>query len=257
MLNAALGFVPDLAVAWAASKITDSDWQGFFVTLLVLQCIYFFFWAKTALWAWLLFWIYGKGQLADHFARYFADAKFPAPSAYAKDLDDYLGEMTGNERLDCSTRMKAAFEAGTLGGFKAARRFSLALQINSAAAVAMRRHARVAQPAPQKDEASLIRQSGIVAVAMSHDDLMTIAWLADYGFRVWIEPGENQFRRGERFAQGRAELLADLLDHFDRKIVPNLLADTEQDKERRFVSHENRMKSIWDCYPDTTGPWDK
>lgn len=46
-----------------------------------------------------------------------------------------------------------------------------------------------------------------------------------------------------------AESLAKLLDQFERKIVPDLLSEAEQDKEDRFTQHENRMKTIWESYP--------
>jgi hypothetical protein len=251
MLNVALGFVPDLAVAWAASNITDSGWQGFFITLLVLQCIYFFFWAKTALWSWLLFWIYRKEQMAGHIEKYFSDAKFPAPLPYTKFMDDYLSEMTGHELLDCATRIKAAFEAGTLNGYKYLGRGSLVLQLNSAAAVAMKRYARVAKPAPQRDDDDFLEKSSIVSVEMRHDDLKIVAWLAYSGFLVCITPGENKFRSGRQLSQGRAESLAQLLSQFDRKIVPNL--ETEEDKTARIKRHENRMKWIWDSYSAKPG----
>jgi hypothetical protein len=31
-LNAVLVFVPDLVVGWAAARLTDSGWYGFFIT---------------------------------------------------------------------------------------------------------------------------------------------------------------------------------------------------------------------------------
>jgi len=49
-LNAVLVFVPDLVVGWAAARLTDSGWYGFFITLIALQAIYFFSWFKKALW---------------------------------------------------------------------------------------------------------------------------------------------------------------------------------------------------------------
>jgi hypothetical protein len=47
VLNIILAFMPDLLVAWAAAEFTDSGWSGFFITLLVLQAIYFFLWGKN------------------------------------------------------------------------------------------------------------------------------------------------------------------------------------------------------------------
>ena len=144
LLNMVLAFVPDLVVSWLVARLTDSGWSGFFVTLVALQAIYFFFWFKTALWAWLLFWVYGKRQMAAHLENYFIDSRFPPPDEYTADLDDYFSGISNNEELDGTIRAKAAYELGTLNGLKAARRFSLVLQLNSAAAIALKRYARLA-----------------------------------------------------------------------------------------------------------------
>jgi hypothetical protein len=127
VLNMALAFVPDLVVCWVVARLTDSGWSGFFITLVALQAIYFFFWFKNAAWAWLLFWVYDKRKMAAHLENYFIDSHFPAPDKYTSDLDDYLSEISNNDELDTTTRVKAAFELGTLNGFKAARKFSLLL----------------------------------------------------------------------------------------------------------------------------------
>lgn len=144
VLNWGLAFVPDLAVCWAAARLTDSGWSGFFITLVALQAIYFFFWFKNALWAWLPFWIYRKRQMAAHLENYFIDSRFPAPDKYTTYLDDYLSGIANNEEIDATTRVKAAFELGTLNGFKAAGRVSLFFQLNSAAGIALKRYARLA-----------------------------------------------------------------------------------------------------------------
>jgi hypothetical protein len=139
-----IALVPDLVVCWAAARLTDSGWSGFFITLVVLQAIYFFFWLKQALWAWLLFWVYGKRHMAAHLENFFIESRFPAPGEYTTDLDDYFSEISDNEELDPTTRVKAAHELGTLDGLKTARRFSLILQLNSAAGIALKRYARLA-----------------------------------------------------------------------------------------------------------------
>ena len=145
LLNILLAFIPDLIVSWAAARLTDSGWSGFFLTLVVLQAIYCFFWFKNALWAWLLFWIYRKRQMAAHLENYFIDNRFPTPDKYTTDLDDYLGEISGKEALDASVRVKAAFELGTLHGFRVTQRVSLVLMLTIAGGVALKRYARLAQ----------------------------------------------------------------------------------------------------------------
>jgi hypothetical protein len=140
ILNMVIALVPDLVVCWAAARLTDSGWSGFFITLVVLQAIYFFFWLKQALWAWLVFWVYGKRQMAAVLENFFIDSHFPAPDKYTTDLDDYFSEISNNEELDPNTRVKATFELGTINGLKTARRFSYLLQFNSAAGIAMKRY---------------------------------------------------------------------------------------------------------------------
>jgi hypothetical protein len=143
-LGVAIAFIPDLVICWAAARLTDSGWSGFFITLAVLQAIYFFFWLKQALWAWLVFWVYGKRHTAALLENSFIDSHFPVPSEYTTDLDDYFSEISNNEELDPTTRVKASFELGTLNGLKTARRFSMILQLNSAARIAFKRYARFA-----------------------------------------------------------------------------------------------------------------
>ena len=111
----------------------------------MLQTIYFFFWFKQALWGWLVFWFYGKRRMAEPLENSFIDSRFPPPSKYATDLDDYFSEISNNEGLDPTTRVKAAHELGTLNGLKIARRFSMILQINSAAETALKRYARLGE----------------------------------------------------------------------------------------------------------------
>lgn len=141
-LNMFIASVPDLIVCWAAARLTDSGWYGFFITLIVLQAIYFFFWFKNALWAWLLFWIYGKQQMIAYLENWFIDSRFPVPSEYTTDLDDYLSEISDNEALDATTRVKAAHELGTLNGYKVLGRISMLLRINLASKIALKRYAR-------------------------------------------------------------------------------------------------------------------
>ena len=144
VLGMALGSVPDLVICWAAMRLTDSGWSGFFIALVALQAIYLFFWFKTALWTWLVFWVYGKRKIAAHLENWFIDNRFPVPDEYTTEVDDYLSEISNNESLDASTRVKAAHELGTFNGLRLARKYSLMLQLNSAAGLAMKRYARLA-----------------------------------------------------------------------------------------------------------------
>jgi hypothetical protein len=87
--------------------------------------------------------------------------------------------------------------------------------------------------APKADESS---------VTMPSKDLSSVAWLADLGFRNWIA------NIGERPTYEEAERLASVLDIFDRRIVPKLLAEPPDEKESRFNTSENRMHRVWRAY---------
>jgi hypothetical protein len=99
VLNAVLAFVPDLVVCWAAARLTDSGWFAFFITLVALQAVYLFFWFKTALWAWLLFWIYGKRQMAAHWRVTSALGSFNVSRSFGHAQDRFHG---------CTRKIKAS-----------------------------------------------------------------------------------------------------------------------------------------------------
>jgi hypothetical protein len=72
------------------------------------------------------------------------DSHFPPPDKYTTDFDDYLSGISDNEAVDTQTRLKAAHELGALNGFKGARKLTMLFQINSAAQIAMKRYAHLA-----------------------------------------------------------------------------------------------------------------
>jgi hypothetical protein len=74
------------------------------------------------------------------------------------------------------------------------------------------------------------------AVMMNRNQLEDIAWLADTGLQVWISPGDQPFRCGERLDYEKAEALANTVETFERRIVPNLLGEAEDEQERRFTT---------------------
>jgi hypothetical protein len=139
-----VGIVPDLLICWAVAAYTGSAWYGFFLTLAALYALYFFLSFKNALWSWLLFWLYDKQNMARKFEKFLAKSDFPAPERYVTTIDDYLVQLMNSELLDCPLRVKAAFELGTLNGFKATGNASLVLKMRMATKVAMQRYGRYA-----------------------------------------------------------------------------------------------------------------
>jgi hypothetical protein len=92
--------------------------------------------------------------------------------------------------------------------------------------------------APAPDEA---------IVRMRRRDLEDVAWLADYGLRVWTAPRDNIVRSSERLEKERAQQMSSILDAFERKVAPPL-SKTAEERDDRFSSHEDRMKRIWEYY---------
>jgi hypothetical protein len=144
LLNMVLAFVPDLVVAWAAMRLTNNEWSSFWIVLIALQATYFFFWFKQALWGWLLFWLIGRRQMAGYLENFFIESRFPSPGQYTIDLDDYFSDIVTNDELDCETRVRAAYENGTLNGMKVSRRYAMVMQLNSASKIALKRYAKLA-----------------------------------------------------------------------------------------------------------------
>ena len=88
--------------------------------------------------------VIGKRQMAKYLENYFIEQRFPVPGEYTQDLEEYFSEIIDKEKLDCTSRLKAAYELGTLNGFKSGHRYSLALQMSMAGTVALKRYAKLA-----------------------------------------------------------------------------------------------------------------
>lgn len=144
ILNIGIGLVPDALLCWAYASMTDGGWRDFFIAFAVLQALYFFLWAKTAAWQWLLFWIYGKRALSRSMEKFFRESNFPAPRSFDDDIDDYLSGIVDDEAIVHETRIKASFELGTLNGLKTAGRTSVVWRLFSASKSALNRYARYA-----------------------------------------------------------------------------------------------------------------
>jgi hypothetical protein len=63
-------------------------------------------------------------------------------------------------------------------------------------------------------------------------------------------PSDTYRRTIDQLSYRQGAAYASLIDKFERKSVPNLLSEDESDKERRFTSHENRLHTLWTCYPN-------
>ena len=82
--------------------------------------------------------------MARYLENSFIESRFPPPDEYTLDLDDYFSGMVANRELDCDTRIRAAYENGSLYGMKVSRRYSMVMQLNFASKIAFRRYAKLA-----------------------------------------------------------------------------------------------------------------
>ncbi len=245
LTNFLLAFVPDALIAWAYVKLSDGGWPEFWYVMIALQALYFVLWLKQAGWSWLLYWIYQRRTMADSMEKFFREHKFPAPEAWVGGLDDYLDQILLDDDAPTKLKATASFEKGTLNGMKLAQRYSLVMMMESATRLAMSSYRR--NPAKPEVENPVAAPTAEDVLGMSKDELETVAWLADWGLRFWIF--EDYKRSFERLTKSKAEMYANVLEMFERRIVQNLLHETETDKQRRFDRSENRMHNIWQAYP--------
>jgi hypothetical protein len=248
--NVALAFIPDLLVAWAVMKYLDGGAEAFFFTLIALQAVYFALWVKRSVWSWLLFWLTNRSFMSSHVEDFLVQEDFPKPPDYMSGPDEYFSGIADDEAQDCGTRVKAAREVGALLGISVAQQHQLAIQMRIATEDAIQRYAKRPTP-PTKTERQ--KKADEISLSLSKDELDTLAWLADYGFRLVASPSETYRRSFDQITYRHATGYASLIDKFERKSVPDLLLENEDDKERRFTSHENRMHTLWTCYPNDHG----
>jgi hypothetical protein len=84
----------------------------------------------------------------------------------------------------------------------------------------------------EKPQAARRPASDEGTLTMRKADLDVVAWLADWGLRLWIYRPAIAMRSGAQLPCDRAEQYTALLDAFERKSVPNLLLESEEDKEQ-------------------------
>ena len=206
--NAALAFIPDLLVAWAVMKYLDGGAETFFFTLIALQAVYFALWIKRSVSSWLLFWLTNRSFMSSHVEDFLVQEDFPRPPDYMSGPDEYFSGIADDEAQDCGIRIKAARELATIVGVTIAQQHQLAIQLRMATEDAIQRYAKRPRP-PTKAE----RQKKVdeISLSLSKDELDTLAWLADCGFRL-VAANSDTYRRSidqisYRQAAGHASLI--------------------------------------------------
>ena len=70
-----------------------------------------------------------------------------------------------------------------------------------------------------------------ITLSFPKQDLDTLAWSADYGFRLLSAPSDTYRRSIDQLSYRQAAGYASLINKFERKSVPNLLREDEDDRE--------------------------
>jgi hypothetical protein len=249
-LNAAINSIPDIAIAWAVAHYTRSDLVGFLWTFFGLQAVYFFIWAKTFAWTWILWWASGREKLIAHLHDYLVQNNFPRPPEIITGVNDYLNRIVEDPKVDQNIRAKAAFELGTLQGLVSAGRYTMAFQVRTAFEDALQRYSRRFNGAHEDPPEQPSNKPGQITITMKKQEFDTVLWLADWGLRLWIYRPDHPLRASPQLDHDRAAAYGKVLEVFERKMVPDLLMESEEDKEERFVHHENRFKDLWQWYPE-------
>jgi hypothetical protein len=244
--NAALSAVPDVLIAWGTMRLMDGGAEVFFGTLIALQAVYLALWIKRSVWSWLLFWLTNRSMMGSHVEEVFVLQGFPRPPDLISGPDEYYSGIVDDKSEDCSIRIRAAHELGALVGVSVAGQHQLAIQLRMATEDAIQRYAKRPPSVPKGDKS----KPDEISLSLPKEELDTLAWLADYGFRVLTAPSDTYRRNIDRLSYRQAAGYASLIDKFERKSVPDLLLEDEEKKERRFTSQENRQHTLWSCYPN-------
>jgi hypothetical protein len=243
--NVALSAIPDVLIAWAAMRLMDGGAEVFFGTLIALQGVYLALWIKRSAWGWLLFWLTNRSMMSSHIEEVLAQQRFPGPPDFISGPDEYYSGIVDDESAETSIRLKAAQELGTLAGISVAGQHQLAIQLRIATEDAIQRYAKQPPPVPKKGGG----KPDEIKLSLQKEELDTLAWLADYGFRLLTAPSDAYRRSIDQLSYRQAAGYASLIDKFERESVPNLLQEDEDDKERRFTGQQNRQHTLWSCYP--------
>lgn len=245
--NVALSAIPDLLIAWAAMRLMDGGAEVFVGTLIGLQVVYLALWIKRSALSWLMFWLTNRAYMSSHIEDVLVSDNFPKPPDFIAGPDAYFSEIAENKSEACDMRVKAAHETGTLAGITVAGQHQLAIQVRMAMEDALQRYAKRPPALIPKDET---QRSDEVTLSLPKEELDTLAWLADYGFRLLAAPSDTYSRTIDQLSYRQAASYASLIDKFERKSVPDLLTEDEDDRERRFASQENRYHTLRHCYPN-------
>lgn len=113
-INWFLELIPDSVIAIIVAYFTDSGILGFILTVIGLQCLYFFIWLKNTVWRWVFFKFRGKRLMAEHIENVLKASNFPAPDDYESSAEGYLNSLVENEELEPLIRIRAACEIGAM-----------------------------------------------------------------------------------------------------------------------------------------------
>ena len=125
-----LSWLPDLAISWAAMKLTDDKSATFWYWLAGLTIIQLLLIIKQVLSGSLIFRLHGKKYLQNTIVDLFFKNQFPPP-AQTELFDEYMHRLTVDESVSMSVRLSAQATWSYFGAIKE-QGFFIALRTDSA-----------------------------------------------------------------------------------------------------------------------------
>src|SRR6266852_3867273 len=107
-IMAVLEWVPDVAISAAIMKLTDDQWQTFWIVFVAIQATYFLFWLKSALWGIIVWRAWGRRRETDRILAILRSTILPKPESSNIDTPGYFLELKTDESQPVAIRIFAA-----------------------------------------------------------------------------------------------------------------------------------------------------
>jgi hypothetical protein len=110
-----IGAIPELIISYIAARYINEGMIWMLFIYLGIQGLYLAVWIVRSAIGWLFYWLVERKKGIKHLCDFLIEAKFPVPEndPYL-DGKGYLMSVVGNEKNDTETRIRAAYELGSL-----------------------------------------------------------------------------------------------------------------------------------------------
>ncbi len=108
VIGGMLALVPDALIGLAIMKLHDNEWSTFWWTVAILQFIYFLGWAKRAVWASIVWRLWGRKRTTENFVEALKLMKAPSPEVHEDDAQDYFARVRDDPEQPTEMRITAA-----------------------------------------------------------------------------------------------------------------------------------------------------